>query len=415
MSPVAVRRVIFTAAALIVLVAGAVVFYQPARSVGAPRTIEGIGSTDALNTFSPGGEVHAETRPARIFVVRKGEGDAVIEGFDAANNDKLRIEGYSLTRPQAVKAIMRQAGRDTVLSLPGGPTVRLVNVTPDAIPDSSLQLELDRTGLVETFKDDFNSFSWYAEGLAPDKDRLGTWRTHYGWQAPGGEGSRSLPGESEVYADPAFKGTAGQALGLNPFHLVDGTLEIWGEPAPERILPFIWGRRYVSGLITTKYSFSQLYGVFEIRARLPKGRGFWPAFWLLPADSTWPPEIDVFEVLGHETTKLYVAAHSKAGGDHTAAGGDMRVPDLSEDFHRYAVEWGPEEIRWYFDGVEIERVATPADMHKPMYMLANLAVGGGWPGQPDGFTTFPGVYAIDFIRAYRREPKDPPSGEKHPS
>ena len=139
-----------------------------------------------------------------------------------------------------------------------------------------------------------------------------------------------------------------------------------------------------------------------MRARLPKGRGFWPAFWLLPADSTWPPELDVFEVLGHETTKLYTAAHSKAGGEHTATGGDMPVPDLSAEFHQYAVEWRKDEVRWYFDGVEIERTATPADMHKPMYLLANLAIGAGWPGQPDSTTQFPGVYAIDWIRAYRR-------------
>jgi hypothetical protein len=389
--------------ACILGVAGAVLFLrQGAKGADAVRAVESIAAREARNTFGPAGEFKQEGRPVRIFIIKKGDAGGVIEGFNAANNDKLRIEGFGLTRPETVKALMHREGRDTILMLPGGTSIRLAEVSIDSFPDASFQLELDRTGLVETFADDFNSFSWYAEGLAPEKDRQGTWRTNYGWQKPDAEGSRSLAGESEIYADAAFKGTSPDVLGLNPFHLVKGTLEIWGEPAPERVLPFIWGRRYVSGIITTKYSFSQLYGVFEIRARLPKGRGFWPAFWLMPADSTWPPELDVFEVLGHETTKLYTAAHSKAGGEHTATGGDMPVPDLSAEFHQYAVEWQKDEVRWYFDGVEIERTATPADMQKPMYLLANLAVGAGWPGQPDSSTQFPGVYAIDWIRAYRR-------------
>ncbi len=384
-------------------VAGAALFLRPAAvGAGGSNTVEVIAAHDARNTFGPAGEFKSEIRPARIFVLKKGAPGGVIEGFNAANNDKLRIEGFGLTKPEAVKALMRQENRDTILALPGGPSIRLTDTSIGSIPDASLQLELDRTSLAETFADDFNSFSWYAEGLAPEKDRQGIWRTNYGWQAPGEVGSRSQMGESEIYADAAFKGTAPEVLGLNPFHLANGTLEIWGERAPERVLPFIWGRRYVSGLITSKYSFSQLYGVFEMSARLPKGRGFWPAFWLLPADSTWPPELDVFEVLGHETTKLYTAAHSKAAGEHTATGGDMLVPDLSADFHRYAVEWQKDEIRWYIDGVEIERTETPADMHKPMYLLANLAIGAGWPGQPDSSTQFPGIFAIDWIRAYRR-------------
>ncbi len=395
------RSLIALFIACILGVAGVALFQRPAAS-GSAGAVASVASRDARNTFGPAGEFKSEGRPARIFIVKNGDPGGAIEGFNAANNDKLRIEGFGLTKPEAVKALMHQENRDTILALPGGPSIKLLNTSIESLPDANFQLELDRVGLVETFADDFNSFSWYAEGLAPEKDRQGTWRTNYGWQAPGAEGSRSLPGESEIYADAAFKGTSPVVLGLNPFHLANGTLEIWGERAEERVLPFIWGRRYVSGMITTKYSFYQLYGVFEMRARLPKGRGFWPAFWLLPRDSTWPPELDVFEVLGHETTKLYTAAHSKAGGVHTATGGDMPVPDLSADFHRYAVEWQKDEVRWYFDGVEIERAGTPADMQKPMYMLANLAVGGGWPGQPDSTTQFPGVYAIDWIRAYRR-------------
>ena len=365
-----------------------------------------IAAREMRQVFTPGG-VKQEIRPARIFVIKSGKSGRVIQGFNAANHDKLRIQGFGLTKPEDVKSLMRQTDGGAVLSLPGGVEVVLSGVSMESLPASSFQLELDRSALVETFADDFNSFSWYAEGLSPREDRRGTWRTNYGWGPPTAEASRSLPGESQVYADHAFKGTAPDALGLNPFHLTNNILEIWGEPAPDRVLPFIWGRRYISGLITTKRSFSQLYGVFEMRARLPKGRGFWPAFWLLPVDSSWPPEIDVFEVLGHDPAVLYANAHSKAGGEHTSEGVEISGPDLSADFHLYAVEWQKDEIRWYLDGVEIARAATPADAQKPMYLLANLAVGGNWPGQPDSSTQFPGILAIDYIRAYRRKQTQP--------
>jgi len=142
-----------------------------------------------------------------------------------------------------------------------------------------------------------------------------------------------------------------------------------------------------------------------MRARMPGGRGLWPAFWLLPVDRSWPPEIDVLEILGNDPTTLHTNAHSKASGKHTDAPSVIRLPDTSAGFHSYAVDWEADEIRWYFDGVEVARVPTPPDMHKPMYMLVNLAVGGHWPGSPDASTSFPAVLAIDWIRAYRREPQ----------
>ncbi len=374
-----------------------------AQGAGGERVIESLNARDVHNVFATGG-VKSEGRPARIFVIRKGTAGGAIEGFDSARNDKLRIEGFGLTNPAAAKALMREEGSSVILPLPGGPKVKLLNSSIAAVSDASLQLELDRCNLRESFSDDFSSFSWYSEGLSPKDDGKGIWRTNYGWGPPTSEASRSLPGQSQVYADPAFRGTAQDTFGITPFHLVNGTLEIWAEPAPQRIRPFIWGRLYTSGIITTKFSFSQLYGVFEIRARMPAGRGFWPAFWLLPSDGGWPPEIDVFEILGHDTATLYTTAHSQATGTHTAEGSEVPIPDSSSGFHCYAVEWQKDEIRWYFDGVEVARKPAPEDMHKPMYMLANLGVGGSWPGEPVSSTRFPGIFAIDFIRAYRRDP-----------
>jgi beta-glucanase (GH16 family) len=209
--------------------------------------------------------------------------------------------------------------------------------------------------------------------------------------------------ELEVYVDPAFRGTADKPLGVNPFRIVDGVLEITAAPVSENSRPVIWDRQYTSGLITTRHSFSQQYGVFEIRARMPRGRGLWPAFWLLPPNGAWPPEIDILEVLGDDIATLHTSWHSVENGKHATETISTRVSDLAAAFHTYTLEWDKDELRWFFDGVEVARKSTPADMHQPMYMLANLAVGGGWPKSPDASTQFPAVFAIDWIHVFRRE------------
>ncbi|MGC8668496.1 MAG: glycoside hydrolase family 16 protein [Chthonomonadales bacterium] len=162
------------------------------------------------------------------------------------------------------------------------------------------------------------------------------------------------------------------------------------------------GMPYTSGIVTTYGKFSQMYGWFEIRARFPKGKGFWPAFWLLPADKRWPPEIDVLEILGHEPNKVYMTNHWRdAQGRHLSNGGAWVGPDFSQDFHTFAVDWSPDTIVWYVDGVERFRSSrgVPA---MPMYVLVNLAVGGDWPGNPDASTPFPSTMDVDYVRVYRR-------------
>jgi hypothetical protein len=263
---------------------------------------------------------------------------------------------------------------------------------------------LDRTGLIKTFADEFDSFSWYAEGPALGVKRPGTWRTQFGNQPdPNAHANRAMIHHSErqIYVDPAFRGLASRPLELNAFTVHDGILRLTTDRAPPELQPFLYGQKYTSGLMTTRLSFSQLYGVFEMRARLPKGRGLWPAFWLVPADGSWPPEIDIFETLGQEPSVVYTTVHSKAQGKYEKFGKVNRVADTSADFHTYAVDWQKEEIAFYFDDVEIFRTPTPADLHKPMYMIINVAV-GGWPGDPDETTRFPVAMEIDWVRVWRR-------------
>jgi beta-glucanase (GH16 family) len=216
---------------------------------------------------------------------------------------------------------------------------------------------------------------------------LSQWTTRFPW------GGRYTPGskEAEIYVDEAYP-----ALPLNPFSIEAGILTITANRlSPENAARF-QGRRYTSGLLTSYPAFAQLYGYFEVRARLPRGRGLWPAFWLLPTDFTWPPEIDIEQV--GDSTKLYVTVHY---GTRRETGFAISVPDTSAAFHSYGMLWTPRFIAWYFDHDRVAFTPTPADMHsKRMYLLISLAVGGTWPGEPPVQTVFPAKLEVSDVHAY---------------
>jgi beta-glucanase (GH16 family) len=265
----------------------------------------------------------------------------------------------------------------------------------------------DGRNLELAFAEEFDSFR-------PHRDGKGVWRTTFrdGRDDHGDDFNlRTLKWNKELqlYVDPDMRGHRGRhgdgdkdardaPLGLDPFRIRDGVLEITADRAPAKLADRLGGFGYTSGLITSQPSFSQTYGYFEMRARLPRGKGVWPAFWLLPLDLSWPPEIDVMENVG-DPSKVYVTLHSNAV---KADGTEVQV--TPGEFHTYAVGWTRENVVWFVDGREVKRMATPADMHKPMYMLSNIALGGDWAGAPDGTTPFPARLEIDFIRAYRFAP-----------
>lgn len=170
---------------------------------------------------------------------------------------------------------------------------------------------------------------------------------------------------------------------------------------------------YTSGMISTGPSFSSAYdtrfsftyGYMEMRARIPVGQGLWPAFWSMPTDLSWPPEIDIFEILGkapHVVQMHYHYPGSTTKGSGIGAGGSWTGPDFSAGWHIYALDWEPDAITWYIDG--IARATYTGASHitsKPMYLLANLAVGGDWPGNPTASTPFPALYQIDYVRVWQ--------------
>ena len=175
---------------------------------------------------------------------------------------------------------------------------------------------------------------------------------------------------------------------------------------------------YTSGMVTTAgcnvgerqleckslKSFSQAFGYFEVRAKLPTGKGLWPAFWLMPIRPGWPPEIDVMEALGHEEFKVYQTYHYRdSTGAHQSVGGSYVGPDFSKEFSTFGVDWQPDRLTWYVNGHQVFQHVGTNISHEPMYILLNLAVGGSMPGDPNETTLFPSAMEIDYVRVYQRK------------
>jgi beta-glucanase (GH16 family) len=189
------------------------------------------------------------------------------------------------------------------------------------------------------------------------------------------------------------------------YNLADGMLHLNAKPVPQEKRDQTKNMPYSSGIICSYGKFSQKYGWFEIRARFPSGKGYWPAFWLLPDNRRWPPEIDILEILGHEPAIAHFTVHFRdEQGRHREDSHQWKGPDFSADFHTFAVDWEPGLIVWYVDGVERART-TKGVPDEPMYVIANLAIGGDWPGNPNEQTKFPQSMDIDYIRVYRKTPQ----------
>ena len=182
---------------------------------------------------------------------------------------------------------------------------------------------------------------------------------------------------------------------------------------------------YTSGRLNTNYAMMFTYGKVVVGAKVPKGKGLWPAAWMMPCSNAnygqWPlgGEIDIMEILGNDTKTAYSTIHyglpheQQQGMKRTAAG----EPDYSEAFHEFSVEWEPGEIRFYIDGTHIctanewftknyNQVPAPfpAPFDKDFHMILNLAVGGDWPGNPDETTDFDKAeYLVDYVRVYQKK------------
>ena len=328
------------------------------------------------------------------FVFDAHSGRDAIADFTPGAGAVVRLAGYaSFTNFDQVKAGMAQVGADVVLTLDAADSITFRNTTVAAFHAGDFQLGVSLAGYHQTFSEEFNSLSlWNGQSGAKS---AGVWSTDYGYGATSNSlGSRTLTSnnEKEIYVDPNFTGSGTKALGLNPFSLNNGVLTITASQIPTADKALIWGYNYQSGLLTTKHTFSQEYGYFEVRAELPSGTGAWPAFWLLPTSGAWPPELDVMEAYGGNN----VSQTSHTTSANVASGTTTTVTDATTAFHKYGMLWDPTHITWTVDGVQVGQIATPADMHQSMYMLLNLAVSSS--AAASGFSA---QMQVDYVHAFQ--------------
>ena len=205
--------------------------------------------------------------------------------------------------------------------------------------------------------------------------------------------------------------------------LEDGVLKITAR------VESIDGLNYTSARINTEDRFAFRYGRIEASIKLPSGQGLWPAFWMLPQDSPYGEwaakgEIDIVEAVnldGSNGNEIFATIHY--GGEFPANQSSSVTyvpgPDVTEDFHTYALEWDETEIRWYFDdslyAVQNNWFSTaapyPAPFDQPFHILLNLAVGGNFPGFAVDTSVFPATMEVDWVRVYSGEDASVPPAD----
>lgn len=235
-----------------------------------------------------------------------------------------------------------------------------------------------------TFQDEFTTDQLiHYEDVGSD----GRWLTSF---SPHQDDTRFLDanGEGQYYVDPGMDALP------QAHQQEDGILTITATPLTEDQQALAQGQEYASGLITTELSFAATAGYVEVSAQVSGQQGLLSSFWLLPQSGDWTSEIDGFEVLGSDPTTLNTNVWIDGNEDPWA----IPTDDLSDGFHTYGVQWGPDGITWYLDGVAVRHSDTV--ITEPMTLHASVAVDTNWTGSPDETTDFSDGMQIDYIRVY---------------
>lgn len=253
-------------------------------------------------------------------------------------------------------------------------------------PDSPKPKENILDGYELVFSDEFN-------GSELDSSK---WVTQYLW---GDE--LVINSEEQHYVDIQNK----PDFGYNPFSFDGESITISSIETPDELRDKAFGQKYLSGMFTSYDAFKFTYGYVETRVQLPYGQGLWPAFWLLNAyyvDDK--PEIDIMEFIGDNQDTVYHTYHyyDSSGTLRSTESQPSVGVDYTNGWHTFAVEWLPGTLIFYVNGVETHRVVDAKVSQQEMYIIANTALGGWWPGSPDASTNFPAEYKIDYIRAYQK-------------
>ena len=281
--------------------------------------------------------------------------------------------------------------------------------------------KLDLTGAVQTLDSTFRGMPAWPKGITqlgnaapmkPLSDPGFRWTPGYIWnhpivgnKTPMGTAAAAaffpaFSSNNDADADPNGDMLAQMAVGDRPFWFDNGSgLCFIATPMPANLKKLVSPADAPAthkGASIISYPYAQRYGVFSMVAQIPKGKGIKPAFWMLPYDLSWPPELDVVEVLGADPKTAYFTVHLP---NAPQIGNLAKLPfDLSDGYHEYTVDWGPKLVKFYIDRVLYWATATPASLNKPMYLIVNLAVpradrwGGGAPAN---------VYAIMRVKSVK--------------
>lgn len=172
------------------------------------------------------------------------------------------------------------------------------------------------------------------------------------------------------------------------------------------------GMNYTSARLKSQGLKNWTYGKVEARMKLPAGQGVWPAFWMLGeniSQVSWPKcgEIDIMEHINNESA-IHGTIHWDSTGNNTHAQYGAASPNIDvTQYHVYSIEWDASSIKWFVDGTQYleaniaNNINGTDEFHKPFFILFNLAIGGNWPGNPDGSTPFPAKMYVDYVRVYQ--------------
>lgn len=241
----------------------------------------------------------------------------------------------------------------------------------------SADIDPDRWAL--SFSEEFNDLDVSARGAGT------RWKAHTPWNGDFGDARFADP-------RPGF-----------PFTVQDGILRIEARKSDNG--------RWQSGLLAstapTGEGFQQRFGYFEIRARVPRGEGVWPAFWLRSGGKDTAVEVDIIEHYGHAPQRYTAAFHiwdrkEPAKSKHSHQWVAVTPGSLSTDFHTFGASVDPERIRYFFDRREVWSVPTPPELKLPFTILVNLALGAGWPIVN---TPNPSIMEVDYIRVWNLPPR----------
>jgi beta-glucanase (GH16 family) len=172
--------------------------------------------------------------------------------------------------------------------------------------------------------------------------------------------------------------------------------------------------KYTSARLLSRGKYEFTYGRIESRIRIPSGQGIWPALWLLSSDvcrAGWPGcgEMDIMENIGREAATVHGTVHGPGYAGANGIGKAFQLPSgrFADDYHVYALEWEQNQIRWYVDDqlyFSLSPTQVPGKwvFDHSFFIILNVAVGGGWPGNPDATSTYPQHMMVDYVRVYQR-------------